>query len=141
MPQRSPALDELVADLVDGADQRVRGLGGLLRREAEGRGHLLDDARTVVGDHRQVDADLQLESSKRSPAASRIQPSLRSVASGTPSGKARSSMTPAARFTLIPTTSAFAAGQPQQLLAAAADHDRRAARPVGFGSPSSPVIR
>src|SRR3546814_18462735 len=55
------ALLELVADLLDGADEGVRGGGRLVGGEAERRGQLVAHAVAIVGHHRQVDATLQPE--------------------------------------------------------------------------------
>ena len=44
-PPALAALDELVADLADVADERVRGGPRLVRGEAEAAGELLDDRR------------------------------------------------------------------------------------------------
>ena len=98
-------------DLIDAARQRVRGLEALLGREAERRRQpRRRRARSSVTSARWIRTCSSM-SSKRSPAASRIQPIFSSVASAVAVGPGAGVDAPGAQVDVEPDDVGLAAGE------------------------------
>ena len=132
MPDRRDAqtvasFEQVVDDLLDGADQGVGRVDGPPRASSRSLRPTRRRSVAVVGDGRQVDAGGELEAVES--VARRRRGPIRSSPRSPPTWRwlrPAASMTPAARLGLSATMSARPAGELEHPAAAAADDDRRA---------------